>query len=330
MSFIQQAFRNLHPMFQLIFICCVFTTGMWVTVTIGINIVHYFCYPTISITEFTSQLELAKTDGGVCGALFLNSFNQIIAFGSAGLAFAILYGNFTGVGFTTKGVSTKLWRFLIGGGVLTVCFVPILDITFRINEWIISKLGAEVYSIALELEERASDMTQAMLQIDSTNSFVITLVAMAVLPAVFEEFVFRGTLQPLFAKWSGNIHVGIWVSAALFSLIHFQFFGFIPRMLMGAGFGYLVVASGSLWPSITGHFINNGIAVFSAWWFGSGWVSENINQTEGVWTMQDWSVAAGFATIIVFGIVKLKKWSVWEENETKYLEPGQLSNPQEW
>jgi|TARA_B110000093_G_scaffold127447_1_gene136349 membrane protease YdiL (CAAX protease family) len=329
MSFIQQAFRNLHPILQFVFICCVVVAGMAVTVVAGMKIANIVCDNTISASDFLKQLNLVNTDAGVCGALLINSLNQIIAFGGAGTVFTLLYGNYTGIGFSSKGRSKKLWRFIIGGGVLTMCVSPILEIMSIINEWIISKLGPQIYSMALDIEDKAAEMTVAMLQIDSTNSFVITLIAVAVLPAVFEEYLFRGTFQPMFAKWSGNIHIGIWTSAALFSLIHIQFFGFLPRMFLGAGFGYLVVASGSLWPAISGHFINNGVAVLSAWWFGADWISENINQSESVWTSKEWTIAIGFATLIVFGITQLKKWSVWGENEIKYLEPGQLSNPLE-
>ena len=51
---------------------------------------------------------------------------------------------------------------------------------------------------------------------------------------------------------TGNLHLSVWISAALFSAIHMQFFGFVPRMLLGALFGYLVAYSGSLWPAIVG------------------------------------------------------------------------------
>lgn len=63
---------------------------------------------------------------------------------------------------------------------------------------------------------------------------------------------------------TGNSHGAIWITAALFSALHLQFFGFIPRMLLGALFGYLLEWSGTLWLPIIAHFINNaaGVIVF--------------------------------------------------------------------
>ena len=61
--------------------------------------------------------------------------------------------------------------------------------------------------------------------------------------------------------WSGSVHVGIWLAAALFSAIHLQFYGFVPRMLLGALFGYLYIWTGNLWVPMLAHFFNNGFAV---------------------------------------------------------------------
>ena len=68
-------------------------------------------------------------------------------------------------------------------------------------------------------------------------------------------------IQRLLTELSKNKHVGIWLAAFLFSFIHFQFYGFLPRFLLGLYFGYLLVWSSSIWVPVTGHFINNGIAV---------------------------------------------------------------------
>ena len=93
---------------------------------------------------------------------------------------------------------------------------------------------------------------------NSISSLLINMVMIGVIPAIGEEFLFRGALQKIFSEWTKNKHLGIWISAILFSAMHLQFYGFIPRMLLGALFGYTLLWTGSLWIPIFGHFVNNG------------------------------------------------------------------------
>lgn len=110
-------------------------------------------------------------------------------------------------------------------------------------------------------ENAAARISEIFLKVDTTSALFLNLFMMAILPAIGEELVFRGLFQRLFTEWFRNIHWGIIVSAALFSAIHFQFYGFIPRMLLGVIFGYLLVWSGSLWVPIIAHFVNNALGV---------------------------------------------------------------------
>ena len=64
-----------------------------------------------------------------------------------------------------------------------------------------------------------------------------------------------------FLEERGNIHLSIWASAIIFSAIHFQFYGFIPRLLLGALFGYLYYWSGNLLIPMFAHFVNNAFGV---------------------------------------------------------------------
>lgn len=84
---------------------------------------------------------------------------------------------------------------------------------------------------------------------------------MALCPAITEEFFFRGALQRLIGKWNPNPHFVIWSAAILFSAFHLQFYGFIPRMLLGAYLGYLLLWTRSIWIPVFAHFINNATAV---------------------------------------------------------------------
>jgi membrane protease YdiL (CAAX protease family) len=83
----------------------------------------------------------------------------------------------------------------------------------------------------------------------------------AILPALGEEFLFRGVILRFLRDWTGMVHFSVILSAFIFATMHFQFYGFIPRFLLGALLGYMFVWSGTLWLPIIVHFINNGMAV---------------------------------------------------------------------
>ena len=110
-------------------------------------------------------------------------------------------------------------------------------------------------------EEAAQALTERFLQGKGIGMLLINVGLLALLPAMAEEVTFRGMLQKLIP----NKHVAIWVVAILFSAIHFQFYGFVPRMLLGAMFGYMLVWTGSLWIPITMHFVNNAVTVVAYW-----------------------------------------------------------------
>jgi uncharacterized protein len=112
-------------------------------------------------------------------------------------------------------------------------------------------------------EENAAELTEAFLQTETIGGLLFNLFMIAFLPAVGEELLFRGVIQRIFTNWTQSYHWGIWISAILFSALHIQFYGFVPRMLLGGLFGYLLAWSGSMWLPFIAHFINNGFAVLA-------------------------------------------------------------------
>jgi len=153
------------------------------------------------------------------------------------------------------------WLILLTVGVMLVSN-PFLELTSIINKEMalpefLSKMEAWMQLKELEMER----ITESILNVSTISGLLINLVVIAVIPAIGEELFFRGCLQPIFHRWTKNIHLAIWITAIIFSAIHVQFYGFIPRMLMGAVFGYMLYWGKSIWLPIIAHFINNATAV---------------------------------------------------------------------
>ena len=119
-------------------------------------------------------------------------------------------------------------------------------------------------------EEQAKELTDLFLGTTSIAGLNVNLIMIALLPAIGEEFLFRGVLLRMFKDWSRNVHVAVIVSAFLFSALHMQFYGFLPRFILGILLGYLFVWSRSIWVPVIVHFFNNAIAVYAAWLFERG------------------------------------------------------------
>jgi uncharacterized protein len=111
------------------------------------------------------------------------------------------------------------------------------------------------------LEEDATRQMEAFLRADSLGDVLINVFIIALLPAICEEICFRGALQRILIHIFRSPWIGIIVASIIFSAIHFQFQGFLPRMFLGVVLGALYWYSGSLWPSILAHFVNNAVQV---------------------------------------------------------------------
>lgn len=116
-------------------------------------------------------------------------------------------------------------------------------------------------------EDAATTEMQALLQMKTFASMLFAVLEIGLLTAIAEEFLFRGCVQSIFTSWTKNHHWGIWIAAIIFSAFHMEFFGFLPRMVLGVFFGYFVYWSGSIWTGVLAHFINNGTDVVLTYLF---------------------------------------------------------------
>jgi membrane protease YdiL (CAAX protease family) len=113
----------------------------------------------------------------------------------------------------------------------------------------------------IDMENEANFLMESFLHTLTIKGFILNIIMICVLPSLGEELLFRGIFQQLFIEWTKNIHIGILLGAFFFSFIHFQFFGFLPRLLLGIYFGYLFAWSRTIWLPIIAHFTNNAFAV---------------------------------------------------------------------
>lgn len=153
------------------------------------------------------------------------------------------------------------WLFLIVGLMLMFLALPVTEQLTHWNEAM--KLGpafSRLEEYMKTLEESTEAALEKMLNADTLGGLLLNLLIIALIPAVGEELTFRGVLQQSLTR-KMNPHLAIILSAAIFSFIHFQFYGFLPRMFLGMLLGYMFYISGSLWPSILMHFVNNGTVV---------------------------------------------------------------------
>lgn len=92
-------------------------------------------------------------------------------------------------------------------------------------------------------------------------NLAVSIMIIGVLTGLGEELFFRGALQRLLQSRPMPPHAAIWIAAALFSLIHAQPVGFVPRMILGAMFGYMATWTASTWTAVAAHALNNSLAV---------------------------------------------------------------------
>lgn len=155
-------------------------------------------------------------------------------------------------------------------------------------------------------EENARDITERLLAVEGWQGLMGNLLLVAVLPAVGEELIFRGAIQRNLERMSGNYHLAIWGSAILFSAMHMQFYGFLPRFALGALFGYMLVFSGTIWVPILAHFLNNAAAVLFSFLFDREEMLEKVEEAGG---QEGQGIFVFLSLFIVVGLLLLgKSW----------------------
>ena len=130
------------------------------------------------------------------------------------------------------------------------------------------------------MEDAALESTNLLLSGKSLSSLFLNIIVIAGLAAISEELFFRGAMQQFIQEKFKNEHVSVWLTAIIFSVIHFQFYGFFPRLFLGAILGYLFLYTRNLWIPIILHFLNNAtVIVVNFFWNDTEWYNRIENAT---------------------------------------------------
>lgn len=143
--------------------------------------------------------------------------------------------------------------------VLMALSIPVVGMLSDINEMIPVPAGLE--TVFQSMEEAYERQVKVMTRMNGWNDYIFSLLVMALGPAIFEETFFRGGMQRILHGMTGRTWSPVIITALVFSAIHFSYFGFIPRVVLGIVLGLLYQYSGSLWTSIGAHFLNNAVVV---------------------------------------------------------------------
>lgn len=196
----------------------------------------------------------------------------------------------------------------IAGIALCLFFaIPAMNLIIEWNESITfpsSLSGLEAWLKAQEAN--AQSLTAEMMQMSNLAELLVMILIVGILTGIGEEFVFRGILQRLFLNKFHDPHIAVWTTAILFSAVHFQFYGFVPRMMLGAFFGYLLVWSGNIWLPVIAHALNNSLSVIGAY-MQKGAEEGTLIDTLGTEKGDiGWVIAGMILTVVTIGILRYR------------------------
>lgn len=190
-------------------------------------------------------------------ARLLNTTTTFIAFFLPALAVARLASKrpLTYLGFNSRVSSRQIGLV----GLITLGSLFLSGALGTLNEMI--PMPASFLKNARELEEQYRSAMIGMATMRSFADYALSLLVIALAPAIFEEVLFRGSMQTILSGWTKNAWTGILITSVIFSAIHGSYFGFLPRLALGIILGMIFFLSGNLWLSIAMHFLNNAIVV---------------------------------------------------------------------
>lgn len=288
----KELFRNVKPFGQLMTL--VAASFMLLIVVVGIEVIKAAFGIELTdtyvllITQGLSQLLMFLIPACLCAWLFNDTM-------STGLRLRFAKGNVL---------------HLLAALALLLLLLPFIDWLTRINDnWHWRGVMQPIEDVLRTIATASEVLINNFLSLEGVGGLLLNVLVLALIPALCEEFFFRGGVQNICQRWfRGNVHWAVVVTAALFSLVHCDVFAFLPRFFLGLLLGYVYVYSGSIWVNVGVHFLNNLMVVLLTYLFNQGTLSNNwAEDISAPW----WVIVP---TLLVGGLVF---WLVFWRNRKK-------------
>lgn len=259
--------------------------------------------------ELSSIIANPSTPEAIGFVKFFQLINQIGIFilpvGAYSLFVSTSAGNYLKLDHKPTAVS------LLIVGLMVYSILPFLNYMAEFNQNIVlpeAFWGIEQWMKEKELQ--AAHLTEIFLKTNSISGLSINLFIVALIPAIGEELLFRGVLLRLLKEMTKSIHLAVIISALLFSAIHLQFYGFLPRFLLGLILGYSFVFTRNLWVPIFLHFVNNASSVIIYYLHYNGFIKISM-ENFGASPNPVFIIGSLLATLWLMIMLRQKEGKFW-------------------
>jgi len=259
---------------------------IYTSITPGLKVAYLFLFMLIGVfisgifTDILLQIPIFR-DGDELAIIYINSINGSIFSIALPAYFAVKLSNKKPLKYLKLKGRKKQVEKMIFAALLFITSYAISSFLAQYNKgMVLPEWLSEVESVMRSMEDSAIELTNLLLSGKTIGSLIINLIVVAGFAAVSEELFFRGALQQFIQEKFKSNHWPVWITALVFSLVHFQFYGFLPRLFLGALLGYLFLCTRNLWAPILFHFLNNAtVILLNFFWQDTEWF-KNIESAE--------------------------------------------------
>jgi membrane protease YdiL (CAAX protease family) len=285
------AFRGMKPFPQLMFSLFIMVVSVLVFLVVGMLV----AVPFYGVEMLTGSLSASgmNTPEGLYFLKYFQVLQSVGLFIVPPFILAWLYqGNIAEYLQLNRSTNIRVYLLAILALLIVIPFINFLgDLNSKMT---LPDSLSGVENWMRSMEDAAQVMVDKFMKVESISGLLFNVFMIAVLPALGEELMFRGVIQKIFSNWTKNQHWGIWISAFFFSAMHMQFYGFLPRMALGAMFGYLLVWTGTMWAPILAHFVNNLMGVLGYYFINKGVITKDV---------EEWGTGTGQLPLVIFSFV---------------------------